>query len=238
MIQKYIDSKIILALSIIISSTIAATILGNSIIGFKKMDRNIIVKGLSEKEYPADIVIWPIGFIETSNNLSVLYGTLETKRNMITNFLIEKGIINADISLSPPQITDRQGITYSDGPIEFRYIAKQYITIRSTNVLFIRQLMTEISELGKQNIAFLENGYDNPIQYTFTKLNEVKPSMIEESTKNARAVAMKFATDSQSKLGKIKRASQGQFTINNRDFNNPHIKVVRVVSTIEYYLSD
>ena len=62
--------------------------------------------------------------------------------------------------------------------------------------------------------------------------------MIEESTKEARAVAMKFATDSQSKLGKIKNASQGQFTINNRDFNNPHIKLIRVVSTVEYYLSD
>ncbi len=62
--------------------------------------------------------------------------------------------------------------------------------------------------------------------------------MIEEATRKAREVAEKFALDSQSLLGKIKRASQCQFSISARDKNNPHIKKVRVVSTVEYYLSD
>ncbi len=61
---------------------------------------------------------------------------------------------------------------------------------------------------------------------------------MEEATTKAREVAVKFAKDSNSKLGKIKRASQGQFTISPRDKNNPHIKKIRVVSTVEYYLSD
>jgi hypothetical protein len=62
--------------------------------------------------------------------------------------------------------------------------------------------------------------------------------MIEEATRNAREVAQKFAEDSDSRLGKIRQASQGQFSIEPRDTNNPHIKKVRVVSTVEYYLSD
>jgi hypothetical protein len=62
--------------------------------------------------------------------------------------------------------------------------------------------------------------------------------MIEAATKKAREVAEKFAKDSSSRLGKIKRARQGQFSITNRDSNTPYIKKVRVVSTIEYYLSD
>jgi hypothetical protein len=62
--------------------------------------------------------------------------------------------------------------------------------------------------------------------------------MIEEATRNARAAAEKFAKDSESKLGKIKSASQGQFSISDRDANSPHIKVVRVVSTVEYLLRD
>lgn len=74
--------------------------------------------------------------------------------------------------------------------------------------------------------------------YSFTGLNEIKPKMIEEATKNARAAAEKFAQDSESKLGKIKNASQGQFSITNRDENTPHIKRVRVVTTINYYLND
>jgi hypothetical protein len=62
--------------------------------------------------------------------------------------------------------------------------------------------------------------------------------MIEESTKKAREIALKFAKDSNSKLGKIKKARQGQFSIYNRDKNTSHIKTVRVVSTVEYYLDD
>jgi hypothetical protein len=62
--------------------------------------------------------------------------------------------------------------------------------------------------------------------------------MVEAATMKAREVAEKFAVDSKSKLGKIKKARQGQFSISNRDKNNPHIKKVRVVSTVEYYLSD
>ena len=62
--------------------------------------------------------------------------------------------------------------------------------------------------------------------------------MIEEATISAREAALKFAKDSQSTLGKIKKATQGQFSITNRDENTPHIKNVRVVSTIEYYLED
>jgi hypothetical protein len=80
--------------------------------------------------------------------------------------------------------------------------------------------------------------YQNAVQYLFTRLNEVKPAMIEEATRQAREVAVKFAADSNSKLGKIRQATQGQFTIEPRDTNNPHIKNVRVVSTVEYYLSD
>lgn len=62
--------------------------------------------------------------------------------------------------------------------------------------------------------------------------------MIEEATKNARKAAEKFAKDSDSELGKIKHAYQGQFSIENRDANTPYIKRIRVVTTIDYSLED
>ena len=99
-------------------------------------------------------------------------------------------------------------------------------------------VMGSLSELGKKGIAFIGSNYENEPEYIFSRLNEVKPEMIEEATKNAREVAEKFAADSKSKLGKIKNAIQGQFSIESRDKNNPHIKKIRVVSTVVYYLSD
>ena len=88
-------------------------------------------------------------------------------------------------------------------------------------------------------IALITEEYGkNIVKYEFTKLNDIKPEMVEESTKNARATAEKFAKDSNSQLGKIRHATQGQFSIVDRDNNTPHIKNVRVVSTIEYYIKD
>ena len=62
--------------------------------------------------------------------------------------------------------------------------------------------------------------------------------MIAEATKNARKTAERFAADSDSKLGKIRTADQGQFSIESRDQNTPWIKNVRVVTTVVYYLKD
>ncbi len=112
------------------------------------------------------------------------------------------------------------------------------MTVYTDNIGAVRAVMGSLSELGKKGIVFTGGDYLAKTEYLFTRLNEVKPEMIEEATRQARVVAEKFASDSQSTLGKIKRASQGQFSIDPRDRNNPHIKKVRVVSTVEYYLSD
>ena len=114
------------------------------------------------------------------------------------------------------------------------------MTVYSDKVEAVRTAMSNVVELGKKGIVIGEGGYSNQggNQFIFTGLSDLKPDMIEEATKNARSVAEKFAADSNSKLGKIKAARQGQFSIANRDATTPHIKSVRVVSTIEYYLSD
>ena len=108
----------------------------------------------------------------------------------------------------------------------------------SKNIGNVRKAMANVVALGKQGIAVSGNQYGSQIQFLFTDLNSLKPKMIEEATANARAVAEKFAADSNSKLGKIRSARQGQFTIEDRDASTPHIKNVRVVSTVEYYLAD
>ena len=212
-------------------------LLGNAAVKYKTLDRTVTVKGLSEREAEADIVIWPIQFSETGNDLTVLYDGIEESSSNIKTFLMQNGVQEGEITLSPPSITDKSAREYGgESASEFRYTSTQTVTVYSTKVPEIRSLMNRLSELGKDGIVFTGNSYQ--IEYIFTRLNELKPEMIEEATTNARAVAGKFAADSESKLGKIKNASQGQFSIYPRDNNNPHIKIIRVVSTIEYYLSD
>ena len=214
-------------------------LLGNAVNTFQQYERSVNVKGLSEREYEADVVIWPIPFTVADNTLAGIYATIEQNTARIQAFLVKNGIAQADISVEPPSITDRKAQLYgNENNNEFRYTAAQTVTVYSKNISVVRALMGRLSELGKEGIAFTGESYQSQPEFIFTRLNEVKPDMIEEATKNAREVAEKFAADSQSQLGKIKRASQGQFSIVSRDKNNPQIKKVRVVSTIEYYLSD
>ncbi len=204
----------------------------------KSADRVVTVKGLAEKEVKADIAIWPISYKETGNNLLTLNAAIDKKTGIIVEFLKKRGFDEADITIAPPQLKDLEADQYyNQKTIRFRYIAKNTITVYSKNVDLVRQSISNLDSLIKQGIA-LSSDYEDQSQYLYTSLNEIKPEMIEQATKNARKSAEKFAEDSGSNLGKIKRAWQGQFSISNRDSNTPYIKKVRVVSTLEYFLVD
>ncbi|MDA1027787.1 MAG: SIMPL domain-containing protein [Bacteroidetes bacterium] len=233
------QGALILGAAIVLGLSFLGFILGTSALKIKNLERTVSVKGLSEREFPADIVIWPIQFTDAGNSLEGLYDTVDKSTGKIVAFLESKGIDKADISSAIPSITDKSAQQYGgQDNAAFRYTAIQTVTVYSKNVDAVRKVMGEISDLGKEGIVITGGGYEALTEYLFTRLNEIKPEMIEEATRNARETAEKFATDSQSSLGKIKQANQGQFSIEARDANNPHIKTIRVVSTVEYYLSD
>ena len=180
---------------------------------------------------------WPLTYKELGNDPSAMYIELEQKNKKVVAFLKSGGISDSEISVNPPLISDRQADNYGNEIMAFRYKATSVITVTSNNVEKVRQLMLRQPELMKQGIAIVGEEYgNNAISYEFTNLNSIKPEMVEEATKNARATAQKFAEDSGSKIGGIRTASQGQFSIENRDSNTPYIKRIRVVSTIEYTL--
>lgn len=228
-----------LGLFILLGLASLGYLLGQAAVQVKEYERTVTAKGLSEREYPADVVIWPATFTVAGNDLGQLYEQLDARSRRIRTFLEQAGVEVAEITFSSPILTDKSAQAWADAPrAEFRYVASRTVTVYSQRVDSVRAAMGGLHELGKEGIAFTGDAYQNPVEYLFTRLNDVKPAMIEEATRNAREVAQKFAEDSQSRLGKIRQASQGQFSIEPRDTNSPHTKKVRVVSTVEYYLSD
>lgn len=232
--NEKITSAVIIALGIIVMGFA----LRSGIVTFKDMDRSVSVKGLAEREIKADKVTWPLVYKELGNDPAEMYDLLEKKNAKVVSFLKSAGVKTEDISINPPVITDRQADNYGNEIMNYRYKATSVITVTSSEVDKVRALMRRQSELMKQGIALVseEYGNNNSVVYEFTKLNDVKPAMIEEATKNARTTAQKFADDSGSSLGEIRNAQQGQFSIEDRDANTPYIKKLRVVNTIEYSL--
>lgn len=204
---------------------------------FKDSDRTVVVKGLSEREVKADKVIWPIVNRQASNDIRTLYSQMENATDIIIDFLTENGVSKEEITISPASVTDIQAERYGyNNEDPYRYKATSVVTVATDKVDLIRELTTRQSELLKKGVIVTGEEYQFPTTYSFNGLNDIKPEMVAEATRNARATAEKFAEDSDSKLGKIRSASQGQFSISDRDQNTPYIKVVRVVTTIEYNL--
>lgn len=228
-----------LGLFICLGLTILGFTLRSGVIRFKEFERTVSVKGLSERDVPADVAVWPIRFTSAHNDLSALYAKLEGDTREIQAFLQQLGFDSSEITVSAPAITDKLAQQYgSPSEVGLRYVASQSVTVYTPKVEEVRTSINRLSELGKKGVVIGGQEYMGQTEYLFTRLNDIKPGMIEEATRLAREVAEKFAKDSQSELGKIKTANQGQFTITDRDSNTPHIKKVRVVATVEYYLSD
>lgn len=210
----------------------------NGINSLAKRDRVVSVRGLAEKEVQADRVIWPLAYKTVGDDLGSVYRDISSANKKIQTFLIKNGIKASDITNGAPQVNDLWTNEYRDNVNRQRYNATSVTTVSSSDVAKVRALMTRTGELLSQGIAIAPNDYNYPIQFDFTSLNKIKPQMIEQATKNAREAAEKFAKDSESKLGKIKSAQQGLFSIEDRDSNTPYIKEVRVVTTVDYYLDN
>jgi hypothetical protein len=229
-----IASSIVLALGLLSVGLCikgAATYLGNR-------NRTASVRGLCEREVLADKVTWPLVTQDLGNDLSALYAQSENVNAKILAFLHAGGLTDNEISVNPPDVEDRLTQSYDPSRVTTRYKVTNVIVVTSSDVEKVRSLIKKQSELISQGIAVLAGDYNYPTTYEFTGLNGIKPEMIAEATHNAREAAAKFAQDSGSKLGDILTATQGQFSITDRDQYSPHIKNIRVVTNLSYYLED
>jgi uncharacterized protein len=129
-----------------------------------------------------------------------------------------------------------------------RYIVEQQITVRTSRVGQVAAATQKTMQLLQKGIVLTSNPGQR-LTYKFTGLNSIKPDMITEATRNARAAANRFASDSGSKVGSIRQANQGVFSIlpadqasesgeggGNFAGDSSLMKTVRVVTSVQYYL--
>lgn len=207
------------------------------------INNTVTVKGLAEMDVVADLAIWKLKFVVTNNDLKAAQQQITTQANEIKSFLQKQGFKTEEISIGRIETNDLMANPYrSQEANNSRFILTQSITVKSNNVMLVDKTIPQTDKLIAQGIIFDNNdGYS--VSYIFTKLNDIKPQMITEATQNAKKAAAEFAKNSDSKVGKIRRANQGIFSILPREqaegnYEQQQInKTVRVVSTIEYWLN-
>lgn len=226
--------------TIIIATTvlIGAVILAFGMSNIMKSERTVTVRGLAEKEVDADLAVWKLSFSIGNNSLVSLQENVLQQTETVKTFLSDHGLHATDFTVLSPEINDATVSMYSNPENRsFDYVAKQTILVRSSNVQAVKKAAEDTIELLGKGVS-VSSDWDAKVQYYFNGLNEIKPEMIAEATKNARAAAEQFAHDSKSKVGKIKNATQGLFSIEDAAPGLEYRKNVRVVTTVVYTLAD
>ena len=241
---------IIITSAIVIGILLNALILGRAIQRFKKEDRTISVKGFSEREVKSDFAVWTIKCRVAYNDLMDGSRAIEEVKDKVTAFLLKNGIKAAEIIQKDLIVSDKMAQDYANfnASNSFRYIIDRIIQVRSNEVDNLQKVSRMTDELLKAGVVLNNaNEYEGAIRYYFTKLNDIKPVMLAEATKNAKNAAIQFTNESDTKLGKLKKATQGLFSIVDRDeaLSNQAdggymagvsdiYKKVRVVVSVEY----
>ena len=240
--------RVIASFILAIGMIISASLVCNSFLKAKLLDRSIVVKGLAEKEVNADLAVWPIAITATGNALSEVNQKIEYDRSIVMNFLATQGFSQDEIIIGDYQLNDLMASSYRDSNIQnARYIITATIILKSNNVHLVDQVSKQKNLLVQKGVT-LANGNDDYPYYEFTKFQDIKPEMLTAAIKNAHSAAEKLATDSGSKVGKLKKANQGVFSIapiiqsSSDEYTNVRMgaksigKKIRVVATLEYFL--
>lgn len=231
-------------------------LLGTRVRDFKRADRYVEVKGLVERTVKSDSATWPISFSEAGDSLPDVFAASEKDKAAVLAFLTAQGFDGADITVGSIAVTDRSTEQYNNNIKGPRFVVQQTVTVESQNVDKVAAANAKTADLIRAGVVIQSGqGQGSGVSYSFNGLNALKPDMITEATKNARASADRFAADSGSQVGAIRSAEQGVFSISaanagsstgedgnqytaDQQAQGSIMKKVRVVSTIDYYLED
>lgn len=246
--QDSYRAPVILGAFIALGLIVGGWALGAQIKATRLADRYVTVKGLVERQMKSDLAIWPIQFKEAGNDLAALYAKAEANRKIVQDFLQQQGIRGEEIDVGLIRVVDTQAREYGGDRSPYRYIVEQRVTVRTARVDEVAAAAQKTAQLLQRGIV-LDSGHGGGVSYRFTGLNAIKPDMITEATRNAREAADRFAADSGSRVGSIRQASQGVFSIlaaesaaageEGYDYSSADsslMKTVRVVTTVQYYL--
>lgn len=242
-----LDRPFALALILAAGLALAGWLGGRGIARVRAADRFVTVKGVSEREVKADLAIWPLTIAIADNDLAAAQRRVGASVSGIKQFLARHGLDTAQTALQDFQVIDAFANQYRPpGEVLTRYIVRQTLMVRSNlpdTVLAASQRLSELVDAGVVFTSGGEYAVTGP-SFLFTKLNDFKPAMIAEATRQAREAAGQFARDADSRLAGIRRANQGVFEILPREQaagireESQVFKTLRVVTTVEFLLQE
>lgn len=239
-------AALVTALLLSIAIGAAGFFVGKGMARFKSDVRTVTVKGLVERDVASDQAVWTLAFRRASTSLDEAHSQVAADREAVGKFLRERGFTDAEIEVHPAATVDRHAQDFGgQAPPKLRYVVAGSVAVRSARVDLVRASAAATDALLKQGVVLeAQDGRANP-RYVLARFNELRPQLLADATKNARAIAQQFAADSGAGVGAIQSANQGHIQIFGSDGNDESggyaptstpTKRIRVVSTFEFRL--
>jgi hypothetical protein len=240
-----LDRATIPAAIVALGLALGGLAVGSGFARARSADRYVTVKGVAEREVKANLAIWPLKVVGADNDLTAANKKVAANVEGVRQFLARHGLDTNQVQLSEFAVSDAQATEYApERQPTNRYVIRQTMLVRSNQPDRVLAASQQVSELAAIGVVISSGSGEmgSGPTFVFSGLNQLKPAMIADATARAREAAEQFARDSHSELGGIRQANQGVFEILPRD-QAPGIseesqinKVVRVVSTVDYYL--
>jgi hypothetical protein len=242
-------SAVIVGICLLLGLAIGGWFVGRGATRFRSDSRVVTVKGLVEREVKADQAVWTLGLRRASESLPDAHTRISADRDAAVAFLKKQGFADAEIERQPTRTVDKLAREYGQPQAadRFRYVVTTSVVVRTPNVDLVRTALGATEELLKAGVVLdgeREGGAANP-RYVVSKFNDLRPQLLADATRNARATAQQFAADSGAQVGSIRSANQGSiqiFGLDGGDESAPFsptstpVKRIRVVSTFEFEL--
>jgi len=198
-------------------------------------------KGLAERRVKADRANWKIRFTvagSSRDEIPGLYKLARRQQKTILGLLRENGFTEDEIDPGVFDYNYREFRGHNNMLVDQIHSLACTVDVETGKVDLVSKARAKMNGLIAEGIN-IEN---IPPTYRYTKINEIKPDMLKDATRNARIAANEFAANAGVKVGGIHSARQGSFTI--RDVGEDYgdtariEKDVRVVTTINFYLTE
>ena len=186
-------------------------LLGDGLRRARMADRAVTMRGLAERNVTADLATWTISFTAQGNELAAVQGEIERDAAHPRRFLPRR---RASRPKRSPTSASRSTPFYDSNRGENNVTVSRRVQLRTNDVMRARRAYARQFDLVRSGVSIQEG---SGMQYSFTRLNDVKPEMIAQATRDARESAEQFAQDSGAGVGGIRSATQGYFSIGARD---------------------
>ena len=203
-----------------VAIVVSAWFLGRAYTYKYRSQDTIVVTGLGEMEFSSDLIVWDGEIVFETQDVASGYAQLERNKQKVQEFISSRGVASDEIVFKFVNVYKQTEPVYNAngnyaGQRFTGYRLSQGFSVESKDVDKVENISREISSLIAQGVSI--EAYSP--SYYYTKLDDVKLSLIEQASADARMRAEKIADNAGTSIGRVASAKMGVFQITGANSN-------------------